>query len=93
MYRLDRFLKLKSNIVSQRHINKLSKLHNQKKLAYGENPAIFIRQKVHNFSCYHLTMEEKRALSFGLNEHIPTGLNRNKLFTCKISIKVPITLR
>ena len=30
MYRLDRFLKLKSNVVSQRHINKLSKLHNQK---------------------------------------------------------------
>ena len=25
MYRLDRFLKLKSNVVSQRHIKKLSK--------------------------------------------------------------------
>ena len=94
MYRLDRFLKLKSNLVSQRHVNKLSKLHNQTKLAFGENPAIFIRQKVHNFSWYHLTLEEEeKALSVGLDEHIPTGLNRNKLFTCKTSSKVAVTLK
>ena len=81
MYRLDRSLKLKSNAISQRHIKKLSKLCNQTKLASGENPAIYIPQTVHNFSSYHLTMEEEKALSFGLDEHIPTSLNRNKLFT------------
>ena len=44
MYRLDRSLKRKSNVVSQRHRKKLSKLRNQ------INLAIFIRQTVHNFS-------------------------------------------
>ena len=81
MYRLDRSLKLKSNVVSERHIKKLSKLRNQTNSASVENSAIFTRQTVHNFSSYHLTMEEEKALSFGLDEQIPTGLNRNKLFT------------
>ena len=81
MYRLDRSLKLKSNVVSQCHIKKLSELHNQTKSASVENPAIFISQTVHNFSSYHLPTEEEEALSFGLGKHIPTGLNRNKLFT------------
>ena len=81
MYCLDRSLKLESNVVSQRHIKKLSKLRNQTNSVSGKNTAIFIRQTVHNFSSYHLTMEEEKVLSFGLDEHIPTGLNRNKLFT------------
>ena len=53
MCHLDRSLKLKSNVVIQRHIKKLSKLCNETKLEPGENPAIFIRQTVHNFSSYH----------------------------------------
>ena len=81
MYSLDRSSKRKSNVVSQGHIKKLSKLRNQTKLAFGENPAIYIRQTVHNFSSCHLKTEEEKALSFGLDEHIPTGLNRDKLFT------------
>ena len=81
MYRLDRSLKPKSNVVSQRHMKKLSKLRNQTNLASGENPAIYIRQTVHNFTSYHLTTEEEKALSFALDEHIPISLNRNKLFT------------
>ena len=81
MYCLDRSLKLKSNVVSQHHIRKPSKLRNQTKLASDENPAIFICQTVHNFLSYHLTKEEEKALSFGFDKHIPTGLNRNKLFT------------
>ena len=81
MYRLDRSLKLKSNVVSQCHIKKLSQLLNQTKLASGENPLIFIRQRVHNVLPDHLTTEEEKALSFGLDEYLLTGLNRNKLFT------------
>ena len=50
-------------------------------MASSENSAIFICQTVYNFSLYHLTTEEEKALYFGLNEHIPTGLNHNKLFT------------
>ena len=74
MYPLDRSSKLKSNVVSQDHINKLSKLCNQIKLASA------ICQRVHNFPSYHLTIKEEKPLSFGLNEHIPTGLNRSIKF-------------
>ena len=42
MYRSDRSFKLKSTVVSQRNIKKLSKIRNQTKLVSGENPAIFI---------------------------------------------------
>ena len=31
MYRLDRSLKLKSNVINKRHIKRLCKLHNQKR--------------------------------------------------------------
>ena len=44
MYRLGRSLKLKSNVVIQGHIKKLSKLRNHKKLAHGENLAtLFVK--------------------------------------------------
>ena len=42
MYRSDRSLKLKSNVVSQRYIRKMSKIRNQTHLVSGENPVIFI---------------------------------------------------
>ena len=67
MYRLDRSLQLKSNVVSKRHIKKLSKLRTLTKLTTGDSPAIFIYQTVHNFSSYHLTTEEEKALSFGFD--------------------------
>ena len=81
MYRLYISLKLNSNVIIQRHISKLSSLRNQTKLTFGENPAILIRQIVNNFSSYHLKTEEEKALSFRLDGHITTGLNRNKLVT------------
>ena len=42
MYRSDRSLKLKSNVVSQRYVKKMSKMRNQTNLVSGENPAILI---------------------------------------------------
>ena len=81
MYHLDRSLKLKTSLVSERHKRILSKLRNQAKLASRKNSAIFICQTVLNFSSYHFTKEEEKALSFGLEERILRGLNRSKLFT------------
>ena len=42
-------LRPKLDIVIQRHIKKLSKLRNQKKLALHQNPTTFICQTFHNF--------------------------------------------
>ena len=50
---------------ASRNIEK--KLHDQKKLALGENPATFICQTVYNFSSYHPTTEDVKALTFGLD--------------------------
>ena len=79
MYRLDRSLKLKSNVINKRHIKRLCKLHNQKRknLIPGENPATFICEIVLNFSSYYLTTKEEKALSYSLDGHIPTCLNQN----------------
>ena len=35
---------------------------------------------IHNFSSYALSEEEKRALSFSLDENIPTKLNEKKKY-------------
>ena len=36
---------------------------------------------IHNFSSYHLTPQEEYALSFSLDQHIPTKVNENKIKT------------
>ena len=66
--------------VTKRHKKKLVKLWKGKRLTFGENIK-YIRQTVHNFSSYQLSSKEEEALPFGLDEHIPSVCNRNKLFT------------
>ena len=51
-----------------------------KRLTFGENIKN-IRDTVHNFSSYQPLSKEEEALSFGLDEHIPSVCNRNKFFT------------
>ena len=55
--------------------NNEEKQHNQKRLALGENPATFIRQTLYNFLSNHPTTEDVKALPFGLDVNIPTGIN------------------
>ena len=47
-------------------------------LLYSEE---FVKQSVHNFSSYQQTAEEQVALSFGLDQHIPTSLRRDDVKT------------
>ena len=80
IYSLDKSVKQKSITVTKRHEKKLVKLWKDKRLTFGENIKC-IRHTVHNFSSYQLSSKEEEALSFGLDEHIPSVCNRNKLFT------------
>ena len=80
MYSLDKFIKQKSIIVTKRHEKKLVKPRKDKRLRFGENIKC-IRQTVHNFSPHQVSSKEEEALSFGLDEHVPSVSNRNKLFT------------
>ena len=58
----------------------LVKLQKNKRLTFCGNIK-YIRHAVHNFSSNQLSSKEEEALSFGLDEHIPSVCNRNKLFT------------
>ena len=67
--------------VKHRHEKKLVNLRQQKRKVYGERNTLFTRSTVHNCSSYNLSIEEEKVLSFGLEQHIPTTLNRNNLHT------------
>ena len=57
MYRLDRSLKLKSNVVSQCHIKKLSELHNQTKSASVEIQQSLLAKQ---FITFHHTISQRK---------------------------------
>ena len=40
-----------------------------------------MKDMVHNFSSYTLTEEEMIALTYRLDHHIPTNINKNAIFT------------
>ena len=80
IYSLDKSIKEKSITVTKRHGKRLIKLRKDKRLTFGENIK-YICHTVHNSSSYQLSFKEEEALSFGLDEHIPSVCNHNKLFT------------
>ena len=67
--------------VKHRHEKKLVNLRQYKRKLYGESNTLFIRSTVHKYLSYNLSIGEDKALSFGLDQHIPTTLNRNNLHT------------
>ena len=65
--------------VKHRHEKKLVNLHYHKRKLYGESNTLFIRSTVHNYSSYNLSIEEGKALWFGLDQHTPTTLTHNNI--------------
>ena len=62
------------------HNNRLEKLYSEKR--YIEKPKCrAVKNIIHNFSSYTLTSEEEYALSFRLDQHIPTKNNVKKIKT------------
>ena len=62
------------------HIKKLDKLHSERR--YISNPKYRIVKKIiNNVSSYTLTSEEDCALSFSLDQHVPTKNNTNNIKT------------
>ena len=49
------------------HEKKLVNLRQHKRKLYGKSNTLFIGSTVHNYSSYNLTIEEEKALSFGLD--------------------------
>ena len=67
--------------VKHRLEKKLVNLRHHKRKLYDKSNTLFIRSTVHNYSSYNLSIDEEKALPFGLDQHIPTTLNRNNLHT------------
>ena len=81
-------LYIKINKVIKKEKLKWEKVHNRKIEHLRKLQSNFTRPKVriisniiHNFSSYHLTPEEKYALSFRLDQYILTKGNENKIKT------------
>ena len=69
--------KLKWEKVDNRKIEHLRKLQNN----FTKPKVRIISNIIHNFSSYHLTPQKKYALSFSLDQHIPTKVNEHKIKT------------
>ena len=62
------------------HNKKLDKLHSERRYTSKLKYRI-VKNIINNFSSYTLTSEEKYALSFSLDQHIPTKNNTNNIKT------------
>ena len=78
-YRLTKQLTEKRKYVAGKLQQKLKKLYTEKSTETLDKSFKYIKQVVHNFSNYQLTPEENIALSFGLDQHIPTKINKLNL--------------
>ena len=79
------YQKIKSVITNQKtrwsktHYGKIERLKSDYRKY--DKPKRRIVENIHNFSSYKLTPEEEHALSFSLNDHIPTKQNYMKIKT------------
>jgi len=78
---IRKVVKRKQKAVIERHNKKLNNLINkQKKKHYFEHSyQNYLKHTVHNWSSYQLSDLETKALSFGLDQHIPQNNNENKI--------------
>ena len=74
IYKVIKKEKLKWEKVHKRKIEHLRQLQSN----FTRPNVRIITKIIHNFSSYHLTPQEEYALSFSLDQHIPTRVNENK---------------
>ena len=81
LHHLNNVIKRKQTAILLRHHRKLEKfrIKQNKHTSYKQNS--FQCCIVHNFSSCSLWQAEINALSFGLNQHIATNINRNSIQT------------
>ena len=78
---LPSFLRWRFKVVSKRHLKKLDKFWKIKGLMRNETKySVYIKHTVYNFSSYAFS-DECKALSYGLDHHIPTPCNYNPVET------------
>ena len=81
LHHLNNVIKRKHTAILLRHHRKLEKFRFRQNKHTSDNQNNFQNCIVHNFSSYSLSQAEINALSFGLDQHIPTNINRNSIQT------------
>ena len=81
IYRLTKQIASKKQKIHEKQQSKLERLNHKKSAEKLKDYKNFVKQSIHNFSSYQLTAEEQVALSFGLDQHIPTSLRRDDVKT------------
>ena len=78
---INNVIKSRYKAIKSRHEKKFQKFWTAQKREYNVSKSVLLKSIVHNFSSYHLTQQEHVALSYGLDHHIPTNINRNNVKT------------
>ena len=72
------------NIALKSKLKKITKRHdtktNKHKSTFRITP-IYVKNTTHNFSSYQLSNNELTALLYGLDHHIPSKVNGNRIYT------------
>jgi len=79
LHRINMAVRRRAISISKRHNNKLARLC--RKQHQNDQADRYVKQTVTNLSSYQLTEKEKKALSFGLDHHIPSKKNKMAIQT------------
>ena len=72
LYQINKAIKTKIKAISARHVKKLEMLRlRQNNVSPRKNNLVNLKHATCNMSSYQLTHEEERAVSYGLDHHIP----------------------
>ena len=78
---INKAIKSKIKAVSAHHLKKLEKLClRQNNVSPTKNNLVYLKHTICNMSSYQLTNEEERALSYGLDHHIPSRTDPNLIY-------------
>ena len=76
---INHVIKSRYKAIKSRHEKKLQKFWTAQKRENNVSKPVLLKSIIHNFSLYNLRQEEHEALSYGLDHHIPTNINRNNI--------------
>ena len=79
LYKLHSAIRVRRSAIARRQDKKLSKLCHSKKEETNITEENYLHHTVKHFSSYQLTEIERKALSYGLDQHIPKQANQTVL--------------
>ena len=81
LHHFNNVIKWKQTAIFLRHHRKIEKFRIKQNKRTSDKQNNFQNCIVHIFSSDSLSQTETNALSFGLDQHIPTNINRNSIQT------------